>query len=239
MTRLLLVALWLLSGGAVTSGVYWGFLNTPESTMLMLAVSTALALVALALAAFTVNAAVLAWSRGIGRDTIRAAAAGIPSAVPALVVGLAAWWVADRADAWVALNTGPISAWLIARVGWADASPLFTIAGYLTAWVRWVVGPLLALSLVAAILAEGWRAGAGFAWVRHALAPRRLALATLTVGALVAAPWVYVVPWRPRGLPATSIELAFIAGKLAVCAALIAAGLALIVRLAQAPTGDS
>jgi len=49
---------------------------------------------------------------------------------------------------------------------------------------------------------------------------------------LVAAPWVYLTPWRPAGLPATSVELAFIAAKLALTAASMATGLALIVRQA-------
>ena len=37
---------------------------------------------------------------------------------------------------------------------------------------------------------------------------------TLWFALLVAAPWVYLAPWRPAGLPPTSVELAFIASKL-------------------------
>ena len=39
---------------------------------------------------------------------------------------------------------------------------------------------------------------------------------------LIALPWLYLVPWRPAGLPATSIELAFIVAKLSVTAILMA-----------------
>jgi len=79
---------------------------------------------------------------------------------------------------------------------------------------------------------EGWRTLTGMRWVTRALAPLSLGIATIAFGVLIAAPWTYLTPWRPEGLPATSIELAFIIAKLSVTALLMASGLALIVRQA-------
>jgi hypothetical protein len=57
-------------------------------------------------------------------------------------------------------------------------------------------------------------------------------VSTLLFAVFVAAPWLYLTPWRPEGLPATSIELAFVIAKLAVTALLMAIGIALIIRQA-------
>ena len=67
------------------------------------------------------------------------------------------------------------------------------------------------------------------AWLRRALRPRAIAAATLWFGGLIALPWIYLVPWRPEGLPPTSIEFAFIVAKLSVSAILFAIGAALVV----------
>ena len=37
-----LITAWILAGGALTAGVYWAFLNTPESTILALITSAVL-----------------------------------------------------------------------------------------------------------------------------------------------------------------------------------------------------
>lgn len=88
------------------------------------------------------------------------------------------------------------------------------------------------LSLMAAITLAGWPSLARAAWLKHAVSPLRLALATLWFALFVAAPWVYLAPWRPQGLPATSVELMFIIAKLSVTALLMATGVALIIRQA-------
>ncbi len=88
----------------------------------------------------------------------------------------------------------------------------------------------MALSLLGAMLSTGWGALAKPSSIFRALAPVRLALTTLWFGVFLAAPWIYLVPWRPRALPATSVELAFIIAKLAVAAVLMAIGVALIIR---------
>jgi hypothetical protein len=69
--------------------------------------------------------------------------------------------------------------------------------------------------------------------LRRALRPRAIAAATLWFGALIALPWLYLVPWRPANLPPNSIEFAFIVTKLLISAILFAIGAALIVNEAS------
>ena len=239
MRRLAAVTSWVLLGGAGTGGLYWGFLNTPESSLLTLVESAILALLTLAYAAITINGALLAWSSGVSRGLFRQALRGFPAFVAAMGVALAAWWLAGSAAAWVTMNSGPINAWFIASLNWADASPFFTGVTWVTAWVRWVAGPLAALALLASLLGEGWASIARVTWLRAAVSPLRLAIGTLWFGALVAAPWIYLVPWRPRGLPATSMEIAFIGTKLFLCALVMAAGVALMVKTGHPHVGST
>ena len=237
--KLGLATLWILLVAAATAGVYWGFLNTPESTVGALALSAVLALIALMLAGFTATGAIAISSDGASLGNLKRAARTIPAVVPAAAIVLVLWWIAGGIENWMALNSGPINAWFIARFGWDDVSWLFTAVGFVATWLRWVVAALLALSLMAGIVTPGWRAIAHAAWVRRAISPRALATATLWFAAFIVLPWLYLVPWRPAGLPATSIEMVFIVGKLAVAALLMSLGAALIVheaiRVRQAP----
>ena len=228
--RLGLATLWILLWAAATAGVYWGFLNTPESTVGALALSAVLALIALALAGLTATGAIAITSGGASLGNLKRAARAVPTVVPAAAIVLVLWWIAGGIDNWMALNSGPINAWFIARFGWDDVSWLFTGVGYVAMWLRWVVAALLAVSLMAGIVATGWRAIAQAAWIRRALSLRALATATLWFTAFIVLPWLYLVPWRPAGLPATSVEMVFIVGKLAAAALLMALGAALIVH---------
>ena len=237
--RLALAALWILAGAAVTGGVYWGFLITPESTVWALMVSALLAIVALGLAGFTAGGAIAMWWHGASMTGVKQALRSIPGVIPAALIVWIIWWIAHRAEVWLTMRSGQISAWFIARFGWDDMSWLFTAFGIAADWFRWVIAGLLALSLMAGFVSIGWRALAQGAWVRRALRPRAIAGATLWFGALIALPWLYLVPWRPENLPPTSIEFAFIVAKLSVSAILFAVGAALIVyeasRLPPAP----
>jgi hypothetical protein len=226
--RLALATLWILAGSALTAGVYWAFLITPESTIWMLLVSAVLALIALALAGLTASGAIAMWWHGASVVSIRRAARSIPGVVPAALIVLLVWWLANRVEIWVAMRSGQINAWFIARFGWDDMSWLFAAIGYAADWFRWVIAALLALSLMAGFVAVGWRALAQAAWFRRALRPRAIATATLWFGGLIALPWLYLVPWRPASLPPTSIEFAFIVAKLSIAAILFAVGAALM-----------
>lgn len=226
--RLALATLWLLTGGAITAGVYWLFLNTPESTVWMLIASALLAAVALALAGFTASGAVAVLSHGVSIDAVRRGARAIPGVIPAAVIIVMTWWLADHAETWFAMRSGQINAWFIARFGWADVTWLFTAIRYAADWFRWLVAPLLALSLMAGLVATGWPALGRAAWLRRPLHPRTLILSTFWLVALIALPWLYLVPWRPKTLPASSVEFAFIVIKLSLTAILFAIGAALI-----------
>ena len=230
--RLVSVTLWILAGAALTGGAYWSFLVTPESTVGALAASSLLIITAAFLAAVTVGGAILGWRDGLSASHLRTTIAGVPAAVPGALVVFAVWWLVGSATDRVTIHSGQLNAWFIASFGWVDVSWLFTGIAWFSVWLKWVVAPMLALSLMASVLVAGWRTLTGMRWVTRALAPLSLGIATIAFGVLIAAPWTYLTPWRPEGLPATSIELAFIIAKLSVTALLMASGLALIIRQA-------
>ena len=227
--RLVLVTSWLLIGAAVTGGAYWGFLNTPESTALALASSVVLVLLTVALLSATLNGAIALWVNGPSRFAFTRSLRVIPAVVPALLVFALIWWAAYRLDTWVALRSGEINAWFIATFGWDDMSWLFTAIGFFTTWLRWVLGSLLALSLMAGVAVIGWRAAIRAQWLRRSLRVRTLIAGTLWFVALVALPWLYLVPWRPNWVPPTGTEFAFIVAKLSIAAILMATGVALMI----------
>ena len=227
--RLALATIWILAGSALTAGVYWAFLITPESTIWTLMISAALAIIALALLGLTASGAIAMWWHGASAASFRRAAKSVPGVVPAALIVLLVWWLANRAETWVAMRSGQINAWFIARFGWDDMSWLFATIGYAADWFRWVFAGLLALSLMAGFVAIGWRALIQAAWFRRALRPRTIGAATLWFVALIALPWIYLVPWRPAGMPPTSIEFVFIVAKLSIAAILLAVGTALMI----------
>lgn len=226
--RLALATLWILIAGSATAGVYWGFLVTPESTIWALMASAVLAALALSMAGLTAAGAIALWRHDPSMASLTRALKAVPGVVPAALVALLIWWIVGRVEIWITMRSGPISAWFIAQFGWDDMTWLFTAVAYAADWIRWVVTPLLVLSLMAGVLAIGWRALTQAAWVRRAMRVRTLAMATLWFGALIALPWIYLVPWRPQGLPATSIEFAFIVAKLSATAILFAVGAAVM-----------
>lgn len=233
--RLVLATLWILIGSAVTGGVYWLFLITPESTVWTLIASALLALAALLLAGFTVSGAIALWESGPSMAGIRRAVRAIPAAIPAAVIVWGLGWLATYASTWIAMRSGSINAWFIAQFGWDDVSWLFGGIRYTILWFRWVLAAVLACSLIAGVVAIGWPAFRQAAWLRRAVRPRTLVAATLWAIVLIALPWTYLVPWRPKQLPASSIEFAFIVAKLSIAAIVLAIGAALIAREASRP----
>ena len=228
--RLILVTAWILAGAALTGGTYWGFLNTPESTVGTLALSAVLALIAVALLSITINGAIVVWSSGLSASALQRVFGRIPSIIPGFLVFALFWWIAHRLDTWIALRTGGINAWFIARFGWDDAWWFFMGVRFITTWLRWVLGGLLAVSLMGGMASIGWHAGVRPQWLRRAMRPRALLAATLWFVVLIVLPWMYVVPWRPDWVRPTGAELAFIAGKLSIAAIAMAAGVALMIH---------
>ena len=177
--RLALATLWIMVGGALTAAAYWGFLITPESTIWALAASAMLALIALALVGLTAGGAIAMWWHGATLNSVKRALRSIPGVIPAAIIVWLIWWLANRAEVWIAMRSGQINAWFIARFGWDNMSWLFSAIGYAADWVRWVMAALLALSLMAGFVAIGWRALTEPAWLRRALRPRTIAAETL------------------------------------------------------------
>lgn len=231
--RFVVAIVTLLVGAGIAGSLYWTFLNTPESTVWTLAASAVLVVLALVAAAITVNVVIEIWSHGPSRSGLGRAVRALPSALPALVIVLGLWWLTLATERWVAMRSGQISAVFIARFGMADISWLFSGIRYLAVWIRWVIAALLAVSLMAGFLSVGWTAVRQAAWLRRALDPRAIIVATVTFVVLIVLPWMYLVPWRPRGLPPTAAELAFITAKLAVSALLFALGTVIIIREAS------
>jgi hypothetical protein len=234
MGRLLRASLWLFVAQVVAGALYWVFLITPESNVAMLAASAGLGLLLLALASLAAAGAVGIW-HGDGlraglRRPGRAIAAGLLAAVLLHVVV----FLSEVAFHRLVADEAGIRAMLIARFGWADATPLFTAAAWVAAWLRWVVAPLLACSAFAAWLGAGARGLAGTAWLRRALSPLALVTATAAVYVLVYWPWQWV-EWRPTGLPPTWVEPVAAAAKLAAILLAMSAAWALIVRVAARP----
>jgi len=216
--------LWILAGSVLTGAIYWTFLITPESTAWMLIASALLSMAALAAAGFTASGAIALLLHGRSAAGIRRALTAIGGAIPAAAIVLIVWWLTRRGEAWVGLRSGPINAYFIAQFGWDNMSWLFTTVHYLAAWCRWVLSGLLALSMMGGFVALGWSALGEAAWLRQALRPRALLVGTLWFVVLIALPWIYLVPWRPKELPASSVEFAFIAVKLSLAAILFAIG---------------
>jgi len=231
--RFAIATLWILVGAALSGGVYWAFLMTPESTVWTLIGSAILAIVVLMLAGFTITGAIAILGNGLSKTTIDRALRSIPSILPALLIVSIVWWITLRGETWVGMRSGQISAWFIAQFGWADVSWLFRAIRYTAMWFRWIVASMLALSLMTGFVIAGTRAVAQGAWLRRALRPRALIFSTLIFIVLIALPWKYVVPWRPVGLPPTSIEMAFITVKLSITAVMFAIAIALIIREAS------
>lgn len=236
--RLALATLWILIGSAITAGIYWLFLITPESTVWALIASAFLVLAALLMAGFTASGAIVMWSDGPSLAGIRRAVRAIPAAIPAALMVWGMGWLATRAQRGISMRSGTINAWFIAQFGWDDVSWLFSTIGYVILWFRWVLPAALAFSLIAGVVSTGWPALGGGAWLRRALRPRTLAVVTFWAVVLIALPWAYLVPWRPKQLPASSIEFAFIVAKLSLSAIVLAIGAALIVR-ASVSSADS
>jgi hypothetical protein len=201
----------------------------------MVIASALLAIAALALAGFTASGSIALLMHGRSAAGIRRALSGIAGAVPAAAIVFIVWWLTTSGEAWIGLRSGQINAYFIAQFGWANMSWLFTTVGYAAEWLRWVLAGLLALSLIAGFVALGWSALGQGSWLRRALRPRTLLVATFWFVVLIALPWVYLVPWRPKQLPASSVELAFIVAKLSLSAILFAIGATLIAREASAP----
>ena len=226
--RVVRLTAWLLLGSTVLSGLYWLLLNTPETNALTLSASAALLVAILVVTALVVNAAVLIAG---GTSFLASVAKGLRGTLwfIAVLVPLAlVWWALTATQTWTTDHSGEINAWLIAKFGWANISPLLTTEMWVIRWLSWVVAPLAAVSLLAVVLDQGAR-GFGERWLRRAWHWRTLLLATLVFVMLFVLPW-QLTTWRPA-LPATWVEPTVAGIRLLAVMVLWALGGALLVLL--------
>jgi hypothetical protein len=225
--RMLATSATIAIGAAAIGGLFWAFLNTPESNVLTLVLSSLLVVVMLAAAALTVTLAVLL----VMGEPVRAGAAigarrfmwALLIAVPIALLIL----TVSRADAWIAQHSGEISAWLIARFGLADPTRLFQAISYISIWLRCVVFPLAGVAALSAVLRHGAAGFARLPWLRAAWHWRTLVISTLAFVILLVLPW-RLANWSPPGLPATWVQPAAAAIRLGAAALLACLGLTIM-----------
>ena len=226
----------LAAGSVIAAALYWLFLNTPESNVFMLVASLLLVLALVTVAAVTVNAAVLRARGASVRTALAAGSRGTGWFVIVVVPLLCAWWAIGRGDDWITRHQGEINAWFIARFGWADITRLLQTEMWISRWLRWAVLPMIAVSLLAALLT---REGRHSDWVRRARHWRTLLVATLVFFLLFALPW-QLTSWRPE-LPPTWIEPAAAGLRLGVVflLGLIGAAVMIIASVGTVSAGRS
>jgi hypothetical protein len=257
----LAIVAWLALGHAVLAALFWGLLQVPESTVFMVALSALLVALFLVVAAWVEVFALLrshavhrtggagssAAAGGAGSDGTTGGAGPAPAnkeagriqtmvrAVPAFLVALAVFGVffgaTGRAAAWLTAHRGEIDAWMIAHLKTVRTAPLHATL----AWILWFVRCGLGLSISLAVLQQLATCGLGslrrFTWLAAGLRPARVALVALWILVFVWLPWQGVY-WRPRSLPPTWLEPAFVTAKLLVIYVLANVGWALALRTA-------
>lgn len=228
-----IATLWLLGGGLVSAGLFWWLLNTSEATVYTLTLSVLLAVATFTVAAWSLTQAVQAWHRADGTGHREGAAWwGLWLAV--FVIGHLAWLALHTGLDWIGDREGELSAWAIAQLDVSDITPLLAAVQVVGAWCATVVVGFVLLCIGAA----GLVADRPAAWLtralRHALHPLRLLVMSAVVFVTAVVPQHYFLYSMPQGLPATWVQPAVAAGKLAALAVVAAIGGAIVLRLAVA-----
>jgi hypothetical protein len=224
--RLSFVTAWLLVGSGIVAGLFWAFLNTPESNTLMLVLSAVLVVLMVVLSGLVITAAVLLGRGDALLPSIMTGARRIAWVMLIAIPVVLMTWAILRGDRWVAEKSGEISAWFIARFGWSDVSALFRAENYLSNWLRWVFLPITALTALASVLAGGSLSPR--AWLRTAWHWRTLLIATLSYVVFIFLPWQAAF-LRQDNLPATWVQPTLAGFRLGFIGVLMALGLAIMV----------
>ncbi len=211
---LIRTTLWVATIDALAGAALLGFLYTPESNVLMLTLSSLLVLLAamlLVLASASASHALV--HDGRPWTSLLPAARRLPLALLAIVVigvicagagWFERWWMGHAGE----FDAAAIAAGDITRTG-----GVHTAVRWFVAFVQWVVVPAWCVTVLAWIAAYEWRDVLTMKWLTAALHWRVLVIATAAVVLLVWAPW-QAVYWRPRALPASTLEAVFAAVKL-------------------------
>lgn len=207
-------ALWIGLIDALAGACVLGFLYTPESNALMLGASALLVLMAGGLLLFSSTSAAHAlvhkqapW-RSIGPASRSLPLVLLVVLIVGVLCGAAGWF-----EAWWTSRAGEVDAAAIAAGDVTNTQPLHAAVRWLVAFVQWVVVPAWLATSLAWIAGYERRDVLGLKWLAAALHWRMLlvTLAAVTLGVWL--PWRGIY-WRPRGLPASSLELVFAALKI-------------------------
>ncbi len=226
--RLALVASWLCAGHAAWLALFWGLLQVPESSLWALGLSAAIALLLVALGAAIHAGASAAWQADWFAAGLGAGVSRLHAALAAGLVFGAIWWMTAALMAWHTGVSGQIDAIYIARTGRAGTGWIHAAIFWGVMFVRWSVGLTLAVSLLAALVADGTSAS-GRAVARTALSPRHFLAVTFWLVLLVAIPW-HLASWRPARV-GVAAEPWLVAARLAAVALAMSTGWALVLRV--------
>jgi hypothetical protein len=208
-------ALWIGVVDALAGAAVLGLLYTPESNVLMLGVSAALVLLTGVL--LLVSSASAAHGLVHGRAPWRclgATARRLPSMLAAVLVigvlcgaagGFESWWVSRAGE----VDAAAIAAGDVTRTGWLHGAVHWTVV-----LIQWVLVPAWLATALAWVAGYERRDLLTLKWLTAALHWRLLLVTGLGVALLVWLPW-RLVYWRPKGLPASTVEIVFAGVKLA------------------------
>jgi hypothetical protein len=233
LARIVMVALWLFVGHAALGSLYWGFLNVPESNVLMLITSALLALLLVAVVGIVETTGVL-WLRTDW--TWRAALRRSLRALPAFLAALALWllirWICHRLVRYHDAHNGELDAWLIATFDWTRTTWLHRTIDYILHVIQFVIGTSLAVTLLSTTAAGPIADAIRPRWMKRALSPLQLAIIAVAFYGLIFLPW-QAVYWRPASLPATVVQVPFALARLTLLGLVMHIGWTLILWAPQ------
>ena len=225
-------ALWIGAIDAVAGALVLGFLYTPESNALMLAVSALLVIGAavLLMLSSTSAAHALVHAQHPWRS-VTPALRSLPLVLFGLIVVGALCGGAGWFEAWWANRAGEVDAAAIVAGDVTSTQPLHAAARWAVAFVQWVVVPAWLATCLAWIAGYERRDVLGLKWLATGLHWRLVAVTLVAVVVGVWLPWRWIY-WRPRGLPASTVEVVFAGMKIGLVYLLSQLAWALVLRTA-------
>jgi len=208
-------ALWIGVVDALAGAAGFAFLYTPESNVPMLGMSALLiVLAAVLLLLSSASAAEGLVHRRAPWTRLGAAVGHLPLILFVLVVlgavcggagWFESWWVSRAGE----FDAAAIAAGDVTRTRWVHGA-----VHWIVVLVQWVLVPAWFATALTWIAGYERRDVFTLKWLTAGLHWRLLLVTLLGVSLLVWLPWRYVY-WRPRGLPASSVEVIFTGIKLA------------------------
>jgi hypothetical protein len=149
----------------------------------------------------------------------------------------AIWWAGTSAREWFEGHAGEIDALFLARLGWTRTTWVHQAIVVALFALTVIVGPTLGLAMLVFAALGGTSELLRPRWLSAALSRNVLGSVTIFEVALILLP-LQALYWKPRGLPANTLEPLFVATKLGVIFLLANVGLALMLRTIVATASD-